>query len=142
MGPTRLEVVALQGASDLPVWAAQERGFFARHGLEVALSITSNSVELARDLHSGCRQIALPAVDNVVTYVEGQGEAGLSLVAAPDVATIAGAAQPRVARRGCADHRLCLRVEGDAAPRRLRPSLRVRRRPWRAASAASPAPRR
>jgi ABC-type nitrate/sulfonate/bicarbonate transport system substrate-binding protein len=105
MGLTRLDVVAFQGASNLPVWAAQERGIFARHGLEVALSITPNSVDLARDLHAGRRQVALTAVDNVVTYVEGQGEAGLpptdffafmgvddavlSLMAAPDVATIA-----------------------------------------------------
>jgi ABC-type nitrate/sulfonate/bicarbonate transport system substrate-binding protein len=101
-----LEIVAFQGASNLPMWVAEEKGFFARHGLSVTLAITPNSVELARDLHTGRRQVALTAFDNVVTYVEGQGEAGieggtdffafmgiddavLSLMAAPDVADIA-----------------------------------------------------
>ncbi|WP_203075265.1 ABC transporter substrate-binding protein [Falsiroseomonas ponticola] len=102
-----LDVVAFQGASNLPMWVAEEQGFFARHGLRVTLSITPNSVELARDLHTGRRQVALTAFDNVVTYVEGQGEAGieggtdffafmgiddavLSLMAAPGVTDIAG----------------------------------------------------
>jgi ABC-type nitrate/sulfonate/bicarbonate transport system substrate-binding protein len=102
----RLDVVAFQGASNLPMWVGMERGIFARHGLEVTLAITPNSVELARDLYSGRRQVALTAVDNVVTYVEGQGEAGLpgpadffafmgiddavlSLMAAPEVPDIA-----------------------------------------------------
>ncbi|NGM22529.1 ABC transporter substrate-binding protein [Roseomonas stagni] len=101
-----LDVVAFQGASNLPMWVAEEQGFFARHGLVVTLSITPNSVELARDLHTGRRQVALTAFDNVVTYVEAQGEAGieggtdffafmgiddavLSLMAAPDVPDIA-----------------------------------------------------
>lgn len=100
--PVRLDVVVFQGASNLPMWAGMEGGIFARHGLEVTLSVTPNSVELARDLYHGRRQIALTAVDNVVTYVEAQGEAGLpgpadffafmgiddavlSLMAAPDV---------------------------------------------------------
>ncbi len=101
-----LDVVAFQGASNLPMWVAEEQGFFARHGLAVTLSITPNSVELARDLHTGRRQVALTAFDNVVTYVEAQGEAGieggtdffafmgiddamLSLMAAPGIADIA-----------------------------------------------------
>lgn len=102
----QLDVIAFQGASNLPMWVAEERGFFARHGLAVTLAITPNSVELALDLHSGRRQVALTAFDNVVTYVEAQGEAGiegrtdffafmgiddavLSLMAAPDVEGIA-----------------------------------------------------
>jgi ABC-type nitrate/sulfonate/bicarbonate transport system substrate-binding protein len=102
---TRLDVVAFQGASNLPMWVGMEHGLFARQGLDVTLAITPNSVELARDLHTGRRQVALTAIDNVVTYVEGQGEAGLpptdffaflgvddavlSLMAAPEVRDIA-----------------------------------------------------
>jgi ABC-type nitrate/sulfonate/bicarbonate transport system substrate-binding protein len=101
-----LNVVAFQGASNWPMWVGLARGIFARHGLDVQLSITPNSVELARDLYHGRCQVALTAIDNVVTYVEGQGEAGLpgpadffavfgiddavlSLMAAPGVARIA-----------------------------------------------------
>jgi ABC-type nitrate/sulfonate/bicarbonate transport system substrate-binding protein len=106
MSTRRLDVIAFQGASNLPMWVGQEHGIFARHGLDVTLAITPNSVELARDLHHGRRQVALTAFDNVVTYVEAQGEAGLAggtdffafmgiddallnLMAAPEVATIA-----------------------------------------------------
>ena len=98
-------VVAFAGASNLPLWAGQEVGLFARRGLEVSLDITPNSVEMARNLQSGRYDLALTAVDNVVAYDEGQGEAGmdpadfvalfgvddgmLSLVAKPTIPSVA-----------------------------------------------------
>ena len=101
-----LRVVAFAGASNLPFWAGQDEGLFAAHGLAASLDITPGSVELARNLQSGRYDLALTAVDNIVAYDEGEGEAGLgpvdfvalfgvdngmlSLVAAPNVASVAG----------------------------------------------------
>lgn len=100
-----LRVVAFAGASNLPFWAGQEHGLFARQGLEAVLAITPNSVEMARNLDAGRYDLALTSVDNIVAYDEGEGEAGLgavdfvalfgvddgmlSLVAAPRLATVA-----------------------------------------------------
>jgi ABC-type nitrate/sulfonate/bicarbonate transport system substrate-binding protein len=100
-------VVAFAGSSNWPFWVAQERGFFAREGLEVALDITPNSVEMARNLQGARYDLALTSIDNVVAYDEGQGEADLggpvrfvalfgvddgllSVVAAPGITTFAG----------------------------------------------------
>jgi len=72
-----LSVIAFQGASNWPMWAGLRHGHFRDEGLDVTLAITPNSVELARGLHEGRHQVALTAVDNVVAYAEGQGEARL-----------------------------------------------------------------
>ncbi len=74
---TPLRVVAFAGASNLPVWTGQAQGFFARHGVEVTLELTSNSRAMASDLHGGRFDLALTSVDNIVAYNEGQGEAQL-----------------------------------------------------------------
>lgn len=101
-----LNVVAFAGASNLALWAGQKHGVFARHGLEIALSLTPNSKAMASDLYAGRFDLALTAVDNIVAYDEGQGEVELpgpadfvawlgvddgmlNVMAAPDVADIA-----------------------------------------------------
>jgi ABC-type nitrate/sulfonate/bicarbonate transport system substrate-binding protein len=106
MAPVTLRVVAFAGASNLPLWAGQDQGIFARHGIDLALELTPNSRAMARDLYEGRFDLALTAVDNIVAYDEGQGEAALpgpadfvalfgvddgmlSVMAAADVATIA-----------------------------------------------------
>lgn len=72
------KVVAFAGASNWPFWVGQEKGFFQKNGLEVALSITPNSVDMAKNLYAGAFDLALTSVDNVIAYDEGQGEAELS----------------------------------------------------------------
>src|SRR5882724_1592193 len=72
-----LHVVAFAGASNLPFWLAQEKGFFRREGIEPTLDITPNSVEMAKNLYAGRFDLALTSVDNIVAYDEGQGEAEL-----------------------------------------------------------------
>jgi ABC-type nitrate/sulfonate/bicarbonate transport system substrate-binding protein len=72
-----LNVVAFAGASNLALWAGTKHGVFARHGLEIALSLTPNSKAMASDLHAGRFDLALTAVDNIVAYDEGQGEVEL-----------------------------------------------------------------
>jgi ABC-type nitrate/sulfonate/bicarbonate transport system substrate-binding protein len=74
LAQTKLDMVGFGGASNLPVWVAQERGLFAREGLEVKFDRTPSSGALFRNLMSGKYQIATAAIDNVVAYVEGQAE--------------------------------------------------------------------
>src|SRR4051812_47305288 len=71
---TKLEMVGFGGASNLPVWVAQERGLFAKQGLEVKFDRTPSSGALFKNLMAGKYQIATAAIDNVVAYVEGQAE--------------------------------------------------------------------
>ncbi|MBX9738640.1 MAG: ABC transporter substrate-binding protein [Beijerinckiaceae bacterium] len=100
------KVVAFAGASNWPFWVGQEKGFFQKNGLDVTLSITPNSVEMAKNLYAGAFDLALTSVDNVIAYDEGQGETELSgpadfvalfgvdngllhIMASPDIKTIA-----------------------------------------------------
>jgi len=104
--PKRIRVVGFAGASNVPLWVGQERGFFAQQGVEAVFEITPNSVEMVRNLYEGRFDLAFSSIDNVVAYDEGQGEAGLtgnpdfvalfgiddgmlSLVAAPEIRSIA-----------------------------------------------------
>lgn len=85
---TRLDVVIFAGASNWPLWIAQQHGLFAAQGLDVRLSVTPGSAQMARDLFDGTAQIALTAFDNVIAYAEGHGAASLSET--PDFFAFAG----------------------------------------------------
>lgn len=76
-GVSTLNVIAFGGGVNWPIWVAQERGLFARQGLAVNLQFTPNSVELMQGLVAGRFDIAMAAIDNLVGYMEGQGEAPL-----------------------------------------------------------------
>jgi len=69
-----LNVIAFPGASNWPLWAGQQKGFFAAQELEILLSITPNSVHMARELYAGSAHVALTSMDNVVAYGCGEGE--------------------------------------------------------------------
>lgn len=73
-----LKLVAFAGASNWPVWIGQQKGFFAKEKLEATLEITPNSRQMASDVFGGKFDVALTSIDNVVAYVEGQGEAQLA----------------------------------------------------------------
>jgi ABC-type nitrate/sulfonate/bicarbonate transport system substrate-binding protein len=100
-----LNIVGFEGAFNLPVWVAQQEGFFASHGLKVDLSYPSNSVQVIRKLTDGSAQMSLMSIDNVLAYRRAQGEKGekgaddlvafmggdhgyLTLVARPDIKTV------------------------------------------------------
>jgi len=68
------KVIIFPGGSNLPLWIAQEQGFFAREGVKVELTPTPGSVYQMTGLISGDFDIALTAMDNVVAYAEGEGE--------------------------------------------------------------------
>jgi len=72
-----LNVIVFPGGANWTLWVAQEKGFFAARGLQVKLTPTPNSVYLAQNLDAGKFDIAFAAIDNVIAYDEGQGEAPL-----------------------------------------------------------------
>jgi ABC-type nitrate/sulfonate/bicarbonate transport system substrate-binding protein len=76
--PTPLRVIAFDGGWNLPVWAAQRQGFFEAQGVTVQLSYTPNSAYLITRLLDGTFDIGLAAIDNIVAYQEGQGEAKIA----------------------------------------------------------------
>ncbi|CAN1560539.1 TauA ABC-type nitrate/sulfonate/bicarbonate transport systems, periplasmic components [Rhabdaerophilaceae bacterium] len=75
--PAPLNVVAFAGASNWPMWIGSAKGFFAAEGIAPTLALTPNSRQMASDVFGGKFDIALTSIDNVVAYVEGQGEAQL-----------------------------------------------------------------
>jgi ABC-type nitrate/sulfonate/bicarbonate transport system substrate-binding protein len=101
-----INVITFGGGINLPILVAQRQGFFAKHGVEINLRYTPNSVYLMTGLIEGRFDIASAAIDNLVAYQEGQGEAPvkvqpdlvavmgfdngyLNLVALPEVKTVA-----------------------------------------------------
>lgn len=84
----RLKVVVFPGGFNLPIWVAQEKGFLAREDLEVELAYTPGSVYQITKLAEGEFDIAHTAMDNVVAYVEGQGE--VALTPQPDLIAFMG----------------------------------------------------
>jgi ABC-type nitrate/sulfonate/bicarbonate transport system substrate-binding protein len=73
-----VSVIVFPGGFNWPIWVARERGYFARNGIDVALTPTPNSVFQLTSLVEGKFDIAMTAFDNVVAYTEGQGEAPLA----------------------------------------------------------------
>ena len=73
-----VSVIVFPGGFNWPIWVAQEKGYFAKGGIEVKLTPTANSEFQLINLIGGKFDIGMTAVDNVVAYMEGQGEAPMS----------------------------------------------------------------
>ncbi|HXG04465.1 MAG TPA: ABC transporter substrate-binding protein [Candidatus Binatia bacterium] len=86
--PSPLQVIVFPGGFNWPIWAAQEKGYFAREGLDVKLTFTPGSAFQLKGLIEGAFDIAMTAFDNVVAYQEGQGEAEVTV--APDLFVFMG----------------------------------------------------
>lgn len=65
-----LKVIVFQGVQNLPLFAAESKGFFVKRGLKVEVEATPNSQVLRDGLAQGRYQIAHTAVDNAVAMVE------------------------------------------------------------------------
>jgi ABC-type nitrate/sulfonate/bicarbonate transport system substrate-binding protein len=61
---TKLRVIVFPGVQNLPMFAAQAKGLYAKRGLAVDLKFTPNSDELRSGLAEGRYQIAHAGVDN------------------------------------------------------------------------------
>ena len=105
--PAEVTVNVFPGGFNWPSFVAQDKGFFERNGVNVTLQETPSSVAQMTGLAEGKFDIAITAVDNIVAYVEGQGEAPigpqpeflafmgsdsgfLSLVVSPEIKTFYG----------------------------------------------------
>jgi ABC-type nitrate/sulfonate/bicarbonate transport system substrate-binding protein len=100
-----VNVIVFPGGFNWPIWVAQEKGFFVRNGIDVALTLTPNSIFQLTGLIEGKFDIAMTGIDNLIAYREGQGEvnvdgpdlfafmgsdtAFLRLVTVPEVKSIA-----------------------------------------------------
>ncbi len=74
-----VSVIVFPGGFNWPLWVAQEKGYFAKGGIEVKLTPTPNSVFQLTNLIEGKFDIGVTAIDNVVAYMEGQGEVPVSI---------------------------------------------------------------
>ncbi len=100
-----ITVNVFPGGFNWPIYVGQDKGFFENHGIAVEIQGTPDSVTQMTDFSRGKFDIAMTAVDNIVAYVEGQGQAPigpqpeffafmgvdtgfLSLVAAPGITSI------------------------------------------------------
>jgi ABC-type nitrate/sulfonate/bicarbonate transport system substrate-binding protein len=83
-----VNVIVFPGGFNLPLWAAEKQGFFAKRQLDVKIHLTTSSMEQLSGLIKGEWEIALTGVDNVVAYQEGQGEAEIDRE--PDLFTFMG----------------------------------------------------
>jgi ABC-type nitrate/sulfonate/bicarbonate transport system substrate-binding protein len=105
--PDHLTVNVFPGGFNWPLFVARDKGLFAQHHLAVDIQPTTGSVAQMSGLATGKFEIAMTAVDNIVAYVEGEGDKSvgqqkgfmafmgsdsgfLSLVSAPSIAAPAG----------------------------------------------------
>ncbi len=71
---TDIKILSFGGATNLPVWVAQAKGFFAKEGVNLEFSTTNGSVEQIKALYDGKIDIISTAFDNIVAYTEGQSD--------------------------------------------------------------------
>ncbi len=72
--PKPVNLIVFPGGFNWPVWVAQEKGLFAKNGVEVRITPTPSSVFQLTNLIDGKFDIAMTAIDNLIAYREGQGE--------------------------------------------------------------------
>jgi ABC-type nitrate/sulfonate/bicarbonate transport system substrate-binding protein len=72
--PKTVNVIVFPGGFNWPIWVAQEKGLFAKNGIEVKTTPTPSSVFQLTNLIDGKFDIAMTAIDNLIAYREGQGE--------------------------------------------------------------------
>jgi ABC-type nitrate/sulfonate/bicarbonate transport system substrate-binding protein len=96
---SKLTVIVFPGVQNLPMFAAQAKGFYAKRGLDVDIKFTPNSDELRNGLAEGRYQIAHSAIDNAfalkdkanadIAVVLGGDNSFNHLVVQPDINSLA-----------------------------------------------------
>ncbi|HTK12265.1 MAG TPA: ABC transporter substrate-binding protein [Xanthobacteraceae bacterium] len=71
---THYDMISFGGASNTPVWVAQSKGFFKKEGLDMSFTTTRSSKKEIADFLAGKYQFMTTAFDNIVAYIEGQGD--------------------------------------------------------------------
>jgi ABC-type nitrate/sulfonate/bicarbonate transport system substrate-binding protein len=85
--PKPVNLIVFPGGFNWPIWVAQEKGLFARHGIEPKITPTPGSAFQLTGLIEGKFDIAMTAIDNLIAYREGQGEAK---ILGPDLVAFMG----------------------------------------------------
>jgi len=80
---TKLTVIVFPGVQNLPMFAAQAKGFYAKRGLNIDLKFTPNSDELRNGLAEGRYQIAHAGVDNAFA-LKDKANVDIAVVAGGD----------------------------------------------------------
>jgi len=83
-----LEVIVFAGGFNWPIWTAQRQGYFAEAGVSVHLTPTPGSEFQLKSLIEGKFDLGMTAIDNVIAYQEGQGEAQVGVT--PDLFAFMG----------------------------------------------------
>ena len=96
---SKLTVIVFPGVQNLPMFAAQAKGFYAKRALDVDIKFTPNSDELRNGLAEGRYQIAHSAIDNAfalkdkanadIAVVLGGDNSFNHLVVQPDINSLA-----------------------------------------------------
>ncbi len=90
-----IEAIVFAGASAMPIYVAQDKGFFAREGVSVNVTATPNSGFQMVNLINGKFHVASTALDNLIAYQEGQGTTAVDRT--PDLIVITGGASTELA---------------------------------------------
>ena len=90
-----VKLIAFPGAPNLPIFVANEKGWFAKRGVTLDMKLTPNSAYQAEALAKGEFDVAGTAFDNVVAYTEGQG--AVAFDTPPDFFAFLGATQIELA---------------------------------------------
>lgn len=72
-----LGVNTFNGLTNAAIWSGQHQGYFHAAGIDLALSHPKGSVDQFKGLVEGRYQVLITALDNVVAYHDGHGEADL-----------------------------------------------------------------
>jgi len=80
---TKLTVIVFPGVQNLPMFAAQTKGLYAKRGLVVDLKFTPNSDDLRNGLAEGRYQIAHSGVDNAFA-LKDKANVDIAVVAGGD----------------------------------------------------------
>jgi ABC-type nitrate/sulfonate/bicarbonate transport system substrate-binding protein len=84
----QISIIVFPGGFNWPIWVGEDKGYFANHGIKLKVTDTPNSVFQLTGLIEGRFDLAMTAIDNVVAYMAGQGEAKVSKT--PDIFAFMG----------------------------------------------------
>jgi ABC-type nitrate/sulfonate/bicarbonate transport system substrate-binding protein len=104
-----LKVIIFPGGFNWPLWAGQEQGLFAKHGVNVKTIDTPNSTFQITGLAKGDFDIAMTAIDNLIAYREGQGAPGVD---GSDLTAVMGADNGFLRLASVADVRSIAELKG------------------------------
>ena len=82
-----VNLITFPGGFNWPVWVAQEKGLFAKNGVEMKITPTPGSAFQLTGIIEGKFDIGMTAIDNLIAYREGQGEAKID---GPDLIAFMG----------------------------------------------------